>query len=155
MVPNTGDEQGRLTVEMGVGAYRVTGARPDRGAFASFADPEGAGGAALESACGIGVIVEAGVIPRLAGEQHYEAANRELGRPYAEGFAHGFDGSPAPRGIWSHGPERERMAEGYRDGQALWAAVRDGVPSPVPDFPPAGWRLETTSSGASGALQSA
>lgn len=140
---NTRAEQGRLTVEMGVEAYQVTGARPERGTFASFARPEAPGGAVLESACGIGVLVEAGLISRLTGELHYEAAYREFGRPYAEGFAHGFDGSPVPRELWPDGPDRERMIEGYRDGQALWAAVRDGVPSPIPDFPPTGWTPET------------
>lgn len=147
-------EHSRLTVEMGVGAYQVTGARPEQGTFAGFARPGGADGVVLESACGIGVIVEAGLISRLPGELHYEAVNRELGRPYAEGFAHGFDGSPMPRELWSQGPDLERMTEGYRDGQALWAAVRYGVPSPVPDFPPTGWTPETASSVTPGALQS-
>lgn len=154
MVPDVKVEQGRLTVEMGVGAYQVTGARPERGTFASFTSPEAAGGTVLESACGIGVLVEAGLISRLPGERHYEAARRELGRPYTEGFAYGFDGAPMPRELWPHGPDLERMIEGYRDGRALWAAVRDGIPSPVPDFPPTGWTPETTSSGTPGALRS-
>ena len=89
-------EQGRVTVEMGVEAYGATGARPERGTFARFAHPEGTGGAVLEAACGIGVLVEAGLIRRLAGEAHYDAASRQLGRPYAEGFACGFDGDPMP-----------------------------------------------------------
>ena len=76
-------EQGRVTVEIGVEAYRITGARPERGVFARFTRPEGVGGAVLEAACGIGVVVEAGLIRRLAGEAHYEAASRELGRPYS------------------------------------------------------------------------
>ncbi len=33
-------EQGRVSVEMGVGAYEATGARPERGTFARFARPE-------------------------------------------------------------------------------------------------------------------
>lgn len=153
MAPDVKTAQGRLMVEMGVEAYQATGARPERGTFASFARSEGTGHTVLESACGIGVLVEAGLISRLAGELHYEAARRELGRPYAEGFAHGFDGSPAPRELWSDGLDLERMIEGYRDGQSLWAAVRDGVPSPVPDFPPTGWAPETTSNGTPVALQ--
>ena len=80
-------EQGRVTVEMGVGAYWATGARPERGTFARFAHQEGTGGAVLEAACGLGVLVEAGSIPRLAGEAHYDAASKQLGCPYAEGFA--------------------------------------------------------------------
>lgn len=148
--------QGRVAVETGIEAYQITGARPTQGAFARFTRPErpeGTGRAVLEAACGIGVLVEAGLISRLAGERHYEAARRELGRPYAEGFAHGFDGAPMPRELWSHGPDRERMIEGHRDGRTLWAAVRDGVPSPVPDFPPTGWAPETTSNGTPVALQ--
>jgi hypothetical protein len=143
----TAAEQGRLTVEMGVGSYEVTGARPERGTFARFVHPEGTGGAVLEAACGLGVLVEAGSIPRLAGEAHYDAASRALGRPYAEGFAYGFDGDAIPAERWSCSSDRDRTLEGYRDGRALWAAVKDGVPSPVPDFPPAGWMPETTASG--------
>lgn len=154
MTPNHEAGQGRLTVEMGVGAYQATGARPERGTFVSFARSGGMDGAALESACGIGVIVEAGVIFRRPGELHYEAAAREFGRPYAEGFSHGFDGAPMPREIWSEGLERLRMIEGYRDGRALWTAARDGIPSPVPDFPPAAWTPETVSGGDPAALQS-
>ena len=136
-------EQGRVTVEMGVGAYGATGARPERGTFARFAHP---GGAVLEAACGLGVLVEAGVIPRLAGEAPYDAASRTLGRPYAEGFAYGFDGDPMPAERWSYSPDRARTLEGYRDGRALWAAVKDGVPALVPDFPPAGWMPEPVAS---------
>jgi hypothetical protein len=143
----TATEQGRVTVEMGVGAYGTTGARPERGTFARFARPEDRGGAVLETACGLGVLVEAGSIPRLAGEAHYDAASRAFGRPYAEGFAYGFDGDPIPVERWSCSPDRYRTLEGYRDGRALWAAVKDGVQSPVPDFPPAGWVPETTASG--------
>jgi hypothetical protein len=91
--------------------------------------PEGADGAVLEAACGIGALVEAGLIRRLPGESHHEAACSELGRPYAEGF----DGQTMPHERWSRGPDRGRMLEGHHDGQALWAAVRDGVSSPVPD----------------------
>jgi hypothetical protein len=143
----TAAEQGRLTVEMGVGSYEVTGARPERGTFARFVHPEGTGSAVLEAACGLGVLVEAGSIPRLAGEAHYDAASRALGRPYAEGFAYGFDGDAIPAERWSCSSDRDRTLEGYRDGRALWAAVKDGVSSPVPDFPPAGWMPETTASG--------
>ncbi len=89
----TATEQGRVTAEMGVGAYEATGARPERGTFARFAYP---GGAVLEAACGLGVLVEAGLIQRLTGEVHYDAASRVFGRPYAEGFAYGFDGDPIP-----------------------------------------------------------
>ena len=89
----TATEQGRVTLGMGVGAYEATGARPERGTFARFAYP---GGAVLEAACGLGVLVEAGLIQRLTGEVHYDAASRVFGRPYAEGFAYGFDGDPIP-----------------------------------------------------------
>ncbi len=89
-------EQGRVTVEMGVGAYGATGARPGGERFVRFARPEGTGGAVLEAACGLGVLVEAGLIQRLTGEVHYDAASRVFGRPYAEGFAYGFDGDPIP-----------------------------------------------------------
>lgn len=140
-------QQGRVTVERGVGAYRATGSRPERGTFARFAHPGGTGGAVLEAACGLGVLVEAGLVPCLAGEAHYDAASRELGRPYAEGFAYGFDGETKPVERWSDGPDLARMLQGYRDGRALWTAVRDGVPSSVPDFPPAGWTPEPTAIG--------
>lgn len=83
----------------------------------------------------------------LAGEQHYEAAGRKFGSLYAEGFAHGFDGAPVPREQWSSEADLKRVIEGHRDGEALWAAVRDGV-SPVPDFPPNEWSPETIPSGA-------
>lgn len=136
-------EQGRVTVEMSVGAYQAAGARSERGTFARFAHPGGTGGAVLEAACGLGVLVESGLIPRLAGEAHYDAASREFGRPYAEGFAYGFDGEAIPVERWSEGPERARTLEGYRDGRTLWAAVRDGVPSPVTDFPPTEWAPES------------
>ena len=132
-------EQGRVTVEMGVEAYGATGARPERGTFARFAHQEGTGGAVLEAACGLGVLVEAGSIPRLAGEAHYDAASRAFGRPYAEGFAYGFDGDPMPAERWSCSPDRDRTLEGYRDGRVLWTTVKDGVSSPVPDLPLTGW----------------
>ena len=143
----TATEQGRVTVEMGVGAYGTTGARPERGTFARFARPEGTGGALLEAACGLGVLVESGLVSRRAGEAHYDAASRAFGRPYAEGFAYGFDGDPIPAERWSCSPDRNRTLKGYRDGRAVWAAVKDGVPSPVPDFPPAGWMPDTIASG--------
>jgi hypothetical protein len=56
-----------VTVEEDVGAYGATGTRPGRGTFARFARPGGTGGAVLEAPCGVGVLVEAGSIPRLAG----------------------------------------------------------------------------------------
>ncbi len=91
--------------------------------------------------------MEADLIQRLTGEAHYDAASRVLGRPYAEGFAYGFDADPIPAERWSCSPDRDRTLEGYRDGRALWAAVKEGVPSPVLDFPPAGWMPVTTASG--------
>lgn len=42
--------QGRIAVETGVGAYQITGARPERGSFARFTRSEEAGRAALEAA---------------------------------------------------------------------------------------------------------
>jgi hypothetical protein len=54
-------------VEEDVGAYGATGTRPGRGTFARFARPGGTGDAVLEAPCGVGVLVEAGSILRLAG----------------------------------------------------------------------------------------
>lgn len=100
----------------------------------------------LDSACGIGPLVEAGFIRRLTDETHYNAAEREFGQPYAEGFSWGFDGQRLRADRWSQGPDRERMFEGQRDGRTLWEAVKAGVPFRVPDFPPAGWASITVAS---------
>ena len=62
-------EQGRAAVELSGGAQRAMNTQPERGTFAWFAHPVGAGGAVLEARCGTGD-VETGLIPRLASKGH-------------------------------------------------------------------------------------
>lgn len=99
----------RISPEMVVEAYRVTGLKPCRWLVDCG-----------DECCGVGVVQARDGIP---GDERHQKCCEKYGVPYTHGFQDGFDGQPT---LPQFSSNRERYIQGHADGVAAAAVVFNG-----------------------------